>query len=675
MFQSGKNATRKSSRSDQPRLQAPDASDKGTTDERASDEIPREDVVSPAQAIFSEKSLEVLALDNETPPQSRHEDSEDTINHVSSQIEGVAVSSSTRTFLSSPPVKEAEPPASQRTTVYGEKQVKSSVYPIPVSPITPQTSPTKAAGTTIPSPTKNSSPGKSGANNAVSDAGLPENPEVNIDCIDNQGLNTESGPPIRDAITSRCASPQKSREPKRNPNVFYPGDSPQIGTSLLKRESLRKRETSVRKFESRKTRSPKKRDTLSRRDTLQEREILQKVIAEKDQPHTEPNESGTNENIASIESKPELELPDTEQIKETTQSRSASSASEPLDNANSDIGVLPPACTNLVERDLPRAMEAIEVFKQPVSSHANDVLLDDPVNQNKDIKATDKVDPVIVAAILDEAARTMEAATEEPEPTTRKTRSAARFSDDTSLLRDFLNRAQASKAAKTPVLLPLDAPRPQISPRRSPRKTPGSNKGTASTSQQLTVIANRPGTPPGTTQSVSLESDDAEEITATPTSCRRSSRTRLPAPSKTPPGAPSFIPLRRADGADPVILQRSQAQELAMTTRANTRRNKGQSKPPLLVLKEISTDPSEVPVAARHCMDSAKAVGWAEKLATYQGLNEGADDTGETKPKVRRMKGLGAANGTPGPKKSAAVVNNSNGTPAPKRRGKAMTGK
>ena len=166
-----------------------------------------------------------------------------------------------------------------------------------------------------------------------------------------------------------------------------------------------------------------------------------------------------------------------------------------------------------------------------------------------------------------------------------------------------------------------------------------------------------------------LGEETAAEADVESTACRRSTRTRLPAPSKTPPSGPSLIPVRRADGTDPKVLPKSQAQELAIMTRANTRRNKGQSKPPPLALKELPLDEGEHTVETERSANG-KAVAWAENLASYQGAREAVEEPEDPRPKVRRLRGLGAVTGAAAAKKGAAP--SSNGTPAPKRRGRAV---
>ena len=255
-------------------------------------------------------------------------------------------------------------------------------------------------------------------------------------------------------------------------------------------------------------------------------------------------------------------------------------------------------------------------------------------------------------------------------PPARTTRSGARISDDTTLLKDFLSRAQASKLAKDSKI-PARGP-PQASPRRSPRKILAEVDRNSPSPQKPRDLATRPGTPPGKHRLDAFAFDDVDELTAEPTSCRRSNRTRLPTVSKATLSAPSFIPVRRADGTDPVVLQKSVAQDLAVQTRANTRRNKGQSKPPSVALQTLTAETTEVEANRVHAQRNCKSVGWDEKLVYYQGLQETIEEEGkeEKRPKVRRLRGLGASNGTPAPKRAVDICV-PQGTPAPRRRGRA----
>lgn len=493
--------------------------------------------------------------------------------------------------------------------------------------------------------------------------------------------------PSADAFTPKRTSPRKKSNmksshtvttPGANPKLLlsaeslrpdYLGETPQIGTSLLRRESLRRKESPSTKRHARKSKTPKKKDTLQRRDTLQEREILQKVIAETTADHSDeiidtlPIKTST---LPSHTSTPGAE----DRIRDDGQN-----SSEPfLWEEQPKLGTIAHAKSALpsvdeinVEKDLHRAMEAIEVYEHPSITDASQHVPDITSGDTQGMVAMDKANEVLAKTELDDASQATEAIREQTP--NQKTRSGARFSDDTSMLKDFLNRAQARKAAQKPLLSAPDAPIPQNSPRRSPRKMHGSQDGQGSSPQKRRNIGSRANTPPSKPKPEAFDSDDGEEHNAEPASCRRSTR-RLPAPSKALPGAPSFIPVRRADGGDPVVLQKSQAQELAVTTRANTRRNKGQSKPPLLALQDLPSESTDLARTAKEGGEKGKSVGWAERLASYRDANGESDEIEERRPKVRRLRGLGAVNGTPTAKRTTAVVSTPNGTTAAKGRGK-----
>lgn len=451
----------------------------------------------------------------------------------------------------------------------------------------------------------------------------------------------------------------------------YPGETPQIGTSLLRRESLRRKESPSKKKDARKSKTPKKRDTLQRRDTLQEREILQKVIAETNADHSDENldapliETNILPSSSSVPGAEDDKVDNAHGSPEAVLRRAQSD----MDTVTGAEDVLFPIGETNVKKDLHRAMEAIEVCEYPDIANASQPLLGVTPDDIQGMEALDEANRVLANTELDDVSQAMEA-TREQTPK-QKPRSGGRFSDDTSMLKDFLNRAQARKAAQKPLLSAPNAPIPQPSPRRSPRKTQGSHGVHASSPQKPRNNSKRPGTPPGKAKMEALDSDEGEELPAEPASCRRSTRTRLPAPSKAPPGAPSFIPVRRADGADPVVLQKSQAQELALTTRANTRRNKGQSKPPLLALQDLPTESADVAITAKEGAENRKSVAWATRLACYQDAKGEGDDAEERRPKVRRLRGLGAVNGTPAAaKRTTAIVSSSNGSAAAKGRGK-----
>ena len=501
---------------------------------------------------------------------------------------------------------------------------------------------------------------------------VSEQPILDLSLKPSANVNTpkRTSPRKRSAVTTPGAiSTPKSLLSEGLVQPDFLVETPQIGTSLLRRESLRRKESSSKR-DARKNKTPKKRDTLQRRDTLQEREILQRVIAE-----TTADHSDESSNVPLIEPSTILSSSSAPRAEDDTR-KNAFGISEPfLPEEQSDSStiadaksVLPAIDEIIVEKDLHRAMEAIEVYENLGIVDASQSPLGITPTDVEGMEAMDKANEVLAKTELDDVSQATETIREQTP--NQKTRSGARFSDDTSMLKDFLNRAQARKAAQKPVLSAPEAAVPQHSPRRSPRKMHGSQDGQGSSPQKPRNMATRPNTPSSRPKPEVFDSDDGEEQTAEPASCRRSTRTRLPAPSKAVPGAPSFIPVRRADGTDPVVLQKSQAQELAVTTRTNTRRNKGQSKPPLLALQDLPAESPDLASSGRQRAERAKSVAWAERLASYRDANGEADETEERRPKVRRLRGLGAVNGTPAAKRTAAVVNNSNGTPAPKHRGK-----
>lgn len=256
-----------------------------------------------------------------------------------------------------------------------------------------------------------------------------------------------------------------------------------------------------------------------------------------------------------------------------------------------------------------------------------------------------------------------------------KTRSGARFSDDTNMLKDFLSRAQARKLAKDITLVPVsDAATAATSPRRSQRNALATLDSNSPSPHKPRGLANHPGTPPRKPRLAEVPLEGNDEPTTRGSPVRRSTRKRLPAPTKTATGAPSFIPVRRVDGTDPVVLQKSIAQELALVTQTNTRRNKGQSRPPAVMLKSLAVEMVEDGTKGGHALRNCKSVGWDQKLVYYQdgteAIVEMESQKEEKRPKARRLRGLGTGNGTPAPKRKTADMLSSNGTPGSKRPGR-----
>jgi hypothetical protein len=266
--------------------------------------------------------------------------------------------------------------------------------------------------------------------------------------------------------------------------------------------------------------------------------------------------------------------------------------------------------------------------------------------------------------------------------------------DDTAILKDFLTRAAASKAEKAAVTTHR---RESLQNRRdsdvirhalaSPRKVleekdPNSpnkfdNELTLDLSQTLTLsMPNEVLDSPilGATPSAGTEEEEKKSGGS-----RRSSRTkksRLPAPTPTGPSPAPKIAIRRNEI---VVLKKDDAKLLSDVTRSNTRKNKQGAFGVTVRLMKICLESGNLPPLDDDDVVKELVVGknvrWDETLAYYQENPEtvaeaeslatpdelGMDDevvvkkkekkekTSKTStPKIRRVRGLGSTNGTPG---------------------------
>jgi hypothetical protein len=278
------------------------------------------------------------------------------------------------------------------------------------------------------------------------------------------------------------------------------------------------------------------------------------------------------------------------------------------------------------------------------------------------------------------------------------------FDDDTALLKDFLSRAAASKANKAENI----ARRESLQNRRdsdvirhalaSPRKAledkdPNSpskydNETTLNLSQTLTLDmdSTAPLSPSKAPTQAEAKAEDVDDSKVARIS-RRSSRartSRLPGPSSIPTGPPK-ISVKR-DGGDPVVLKKTDAQEIGLLTRSNTRKNKQGAVAVNVRLLKLSNEARttesnitpnstetvvQVPGKKYVRWDSqlayfqenteaiADALADAESLATPDELTTAAPAAKPTRvkvpkvdkdatPKVRKVRNLGSRNGTPG---------------------------
>lgn len=180
-------------------------------------------------------------------------------------------------------------------------------------------------------------------------------------------------------------------------------------------------------------------------------------------------------------------------------------------------------------------------------------------------------------------------------------RSALRSSldgEDAVLLNDFLSKAQAKRAAKA---ASVDVQGAVVGDSSSPDESPDTECATPRSRRALEALdTNSPSpTKPQTSLSVtdspsghkaeenetSKGIQDEDSSPASP-ACRRS--TRVKAPSDNAPPVRNTIALRRAKGNEFVFLQRTEAQQLALATKRNTRNNRGNSLMPRAALEAMA---------------------------------------------------------------------------------------
>ena len=258
--------------------------------------------------------------------------------------------------------------------------------------------------------------------------------------------------------------------------------------------------------------------------------------------------------------------------------------------------------------------------------------------------------------------------------------------DDTSYLQDFLLRSRAQKAAKIHPMQPIKTNHEKSTSTTST----DSEDGLFISKTRAATPGSPPPNPPIESSTAIDEDDDTEAKASSP--CRRGSRTtRLPRPQKPSATLPSSIALRRLNGTEFISIQR-EAQSLAVTTRGNTRKNRGGGvgvKARLLQLKSEADSDADTLVTAEDVPNKiGKRISWAETLAKFQEFNEippsSSSDTEapeqapeqspravaeiqevtadpEEKRSTRRVKRLrkesaGSVNGTPAPKRSIEIL-------------------
>lgn len=205
--------------------------------------------------------------------------------------------------------------------------------------------------------------------------------------------------------------------------------------------------------------------------------------------------------------------------------------------------------------------------------------------------------------------------------------------DDTDMLRNFLSKVKAKKAAKATTSIPKRKRSLPHSPLQIPLETVEATSSADSPKARDEFDVSLPDASPRKRRKRNepLHEASQEEDNTEPRSIRRSGRTRLPV--KAAPAAPSFIPVRRLgqDGDSTVTLRQNEEKELAALTKVNTRKNKGGASHPADVLAK-KADEKDDPAARQRALKEVfdeknykqklnkkgNTVVWAEELAQFQ---------------------------------------------------------
>lgn len=183
-------------------------------------------------------------------------------------------------------------------------------------------------------------------------------------------------------------------------------------------------------------------------------------------------------------------------------------------------------------------------------------------------------------------------------------RSALRSSldgEDAELLNDFLSKAKAKRAAKATLINAQDSEVETSDKSSNSEESPDTECATPRSRRALEALDTNSPSPvkihispvkaeiladedSGENAVAKKDLHDDEQAPPSP-ACRRS--TRVKAPPVEAPSARSTISLRRAKGTEFIFLQKTEAQELALATKRNTRNNRGQSVMPKYVLEAM----------------------------------------------------------------------------------------
>ncbi|RAH62170.1 C-14 sterol reductase [Aspergillus piperis CBS 112811] len=250
-----------------------------------------------------------------------------------------------------------------------------------------------------------------------------------------------------------------------------------------------------------------------------------------------------------------------------------------------------------------------EDVEQP-TVHLSDAIEDEPTTPQDDGHDEDTVStmigeehtdeeptvPVDVETLDEPAAATVAAPVQELTSAQESTlvRSALRSSldgEDTELLNNFLSKAKAKREAKAAMVAQEQEQEQETDKTEPEPEVPVIVASPTPARRALEDLDTNSPSPQKPQLSPTKEKDEASPQ---PSSPRRSTRPRTVRSSNllttitAAAAVRNTLSLRRAKGTEFVFLQRTEAQELALTTRRNTRLNKGNAQAPKFVLQGLT---------------------------------------------------------------------------------------
>jgi hypothetical protein len=379
-------------------------------------------------------------------------------------------------------------------------------------------------------------------------------------------------------------------------------------------------------------------------DTTQEEE--QDVEIEMEQSEDTQEERATSEDIIGDSAEAasnEDEWEDVREEPEDSTTAVTSSNQNPEQRTLSPVARSPSHQLDLPLRRSPRRksssptkLRSFQAFTDPTdhlvafSPVKSDILASCEVKPQADVDSDDIMQDLVDGSPM-MLERSVSAPPEEPRMSPRRS-AKPRVSDDTALLQAFLNRAaenkssrrlSASKRESLSNRRDSDTVRQALASPAKPEILGALDPNSPSPKKSLAVFEDLKPTKSEepAISSPSQSSGDAENTQVRTT--RRSHRDKRRVERAAPLGH-TRISLR--GNTDPVVLKRSEAQELATTTRANTRKNKvGAVMPTLRLTKLIverppieATPEEEVEDTGAMAQTGVRRVRWDETLAYYQ---------------------------------------------------------